>query len=185
MWPSYRYGSWCDTVHRRVFLHRSRLWRPHTRSKTFHHNWVSLLIFFYLCFLFDWSDGHCYQLADKAYRLEMCKWLDVLYIIIFVGLYFFEAIMTWFNHIDGVMVSVIASGMLCRGLVPRSGQTNWYMLPLRQSRNMHSSSFIIPLCKTQRQVLLSPHTISDWVLQPIVLSFLVKAFYAGVYTVKF
>ena len=83
------------------------------------------------------------------------------------------------------MVSVIASGMLCRGLVPRSGQTNWYMLPLRQSRNMHSSSFIIPLCKTQRQVLLSPHTISDWMLQPIVLSFLVKAFNAGVDTIKF
>jgi hypothetical protein len=40
----------------------------------------------------------------------------------------------WVNHIGGVMVIMLTSSAVDRGLEPRSGQTkdlNWYLLLLR------------------------------------------------------
>ena len=59
--------------------------------------------------------------------------------------------------------------------------------PLRQSRQMYSSSFIIPPCKTQQiQEALFPRAICEWnlLLQPIVMSRWVDTFKAAVPFIK-
>ena len=55
--------------------------------------------------------------------------------------------------------------------------------PCRQSRNLHSSSFIIPHWKTQsRNKIVFPRTISDWnrMPQPIVLICSIEMFKAAI-----
>ena len=50
--------------------------------------------------------------------------------------YFLYSLSNIRNHIATAMVNVLASGAVDRGFEPRSGQTIWYMLLLRQGHSI-------------------------------------------------